>query len=933
MASKVEVGFELTVGDTPYFRLNDPVKGKLDNVSYRLAGPIWIDISDKVSSVSIKRGKNRELDRYSSAAASIALHNEDRTFDPLNTASPYVGNIIPRRSVRVSTAGVTQFTGVIEDWNLDYDVSGKSNAVIQAADAFTLLAQQSLTAGTATSELTGARVNAVLSQPSVAWPLANRQIDAGNSLLGADVFDGNVLSYLQQVEASEQGQLFMSKGGDVRFVNGSTSRSSGTWTLTGTNLVTNPSMETQAIGTNLVSDPSFEAGTTGWAVLGSCTIARSTTYAHSGTYSLKVDRTGTGDDFAFRTFTGLTASTNYVVSAWVYLTGDGATNANRGPFFFGPTGGTTFAPNYDRTKLNQWQRIYAVVNSGTGAAIQLRFYAMTGFSVYVDDVMITVAPTGTATAVNGALLSAETNPYAILATARTNLITNPNFEAETTGWAASGATMAVSTVQKYIGTQSLLVTPSGTGTDGVYINISAGRITGRVYTASAWIYTTVTRNVRLLITNGSVPSPVSIPANTWTRISTTFTAVSSTNFLWLEGSASGTQPFYVDAVMFEESATLRDYFDGTFGSTTDLTTAWTGAANASTSVMVGVPPATQTGSAAGAIQSTEWAGQGTKSLRIVPTGTNASYSSSTWTGLTVGQLYTVLGTVRLTAALTGTLNANALKITTDSPTVTLTSTASNVAGTYVVRGTFTATATSHTINLWNGASAGNGEVWWDQFLLIAGTYTSTFFDGATVPADDLSRYAWTGTVNASTSTKEQLISEDILQFADDGTGIPYTNASVSYGTELLYNQVAVTYPGGTVTAGNTESQTQYGISATEVDTLLSNSTQAQTLADFWVSKYGQPEYRFQELTVNLTSLTGAQQAQILDSELGDIISVKFTPNGVGDPIERNGQIVAIGHNIGIDRHDITYGFAAVPFTFFVLNDEGYGILDSSALGF
>jgi hypothetical protein len=227
MATTVEVGFELTVGDTPYFRLNDPVKGKLDNVSYRLAGPIWIDISDAVSGVAIKRGKNRELDRYSAASASVSLHNENRYFDPLNMDSPYVGNIIPRRSIRVTTSGYTQFTGVIEDWNLTYDVGGKSNAMIQAADAFTLLAQQTLTPGTATAELTGARINAVLSQPTVAWPLAQRNIDTGSSQLGADVFDGNVLTYLQQVEASEQGQMFMSKTGDVRFVNGQVTVTSG----------------------------------------------------------------------------------------------------------------------------------------------------------------------------------------------------------------------------------------------------------------------------------------------------------------------------------------------------------------------------------------------------------------------------------------------------------------------------------------------------------------------------------------------------------------------------------------------------------------------------------------------------------------------------------------------------------------------------------
>ena len=220
MATTVEIGVYLTTGDAPYFRLDDPVKGKLNNTSYRLAGPIFYDITDEVRNVTVKRGKNRELDRYSAGAATVQLNNQTRLFDPLNTASIFYGNIIPRRQIRIRSGGYNQFVGVIEDWNLDYDVTGQSLASITAADGFTLLAQQSLTAGTATAQKTGARIEAVLSQPSVAWPLADRIIDAGNSDLGADVFDGNVLSYLQSVEASEQGQLFINRDGYIRFVNG-----------------------------------------------------------------------------------------------------------------------------------------------------------------------------------------------------------------------------------------------------------------------------------------------------------------------------------------------------------------------------------------------------------------------------------------------------------------------------------------------------------------------------------------------------------------------------------------------------------------------------------------------------------------------------------------------------------------------------------------
>jgi hypothetical protein len=220
VATSIEVSFLLTTGDAPYFRVGDPVRGVVGGATYRVAGPIWIDITESVVSASVKRGRNRELDRFSAGQLSVVLNNETRLFDPLNDSSPYVGNIIPRRAIRLITGGVAQFTGVIEDWDFDYSTSGESKASIKAADAFTLFAQQSLTAGTATPQTTGERVNAVLSQPTVAWPLTDRNIEAGAQTVGADVFDGGVLDYLIQVEASEQGQLFVGKNGFVNFING-----------------------------------------------------------------------------------------------------------------------------------------------------------------------------------------------------------------------------------------------------------------------------------------------------------------------------------------------------------------------------------------------------------------------------------------------------------------------------------------------------------------------------------------------------------------------------------------------------------------------------------------------------------------------------------------------------------------------------------------
>lgn len=212
MALTVELGINKA------FTLDDPVAGVLDNTDFVLGGVEFVDISNRVRSVSLARGKNRDLDRFNAGTLSVTLNNEDRAFDPLNTASPFVNNIVPRREVRVLAGTAIQYVGKVVDWNFTYEPNGRQSASIEAADAFTFLAQQEVTTGTATPQLTGARINTVLDMETVEWPTAERNIDTGNSNLGADLIEGNVLTYLQKVEQSEAGLLFIDKQGRVSFI-------------------------------------------------------------------------------------------------------------------------------------------------------------------------------------------------------------------------------------------------------------------------------------------------------------------------------------------------------------------------------------------------------------------------------------------------------------------------------------------------------------------------------------------------------------------------------------------------------------------------------------------------------------------------------------------------------------------------------------------
>jgi len=226
----VEIGFDLTeTGTGPFFRLDDPVKGKLDNTSWLLGGTLFYDVTDKVRSIAIKRGKNQQLNQYDAGLANVVFNNNDRTFDPEFVGSQYYGQIIPKRQLRISSGGVLQFYGVIDDWNLSYEPNGDSLASAACSDALTFFANQAIVERTNSVEQSGDRLNTILSLPEIDWPIGERDIETGAMELGADTIadSTNALDYIRLITRSEPGSFFIAKNGHVTYRDRRTGPTSG----------------------------------------------------------------------------------------------------------------------------------------------------------------------------------------------------------------------------------------------------------------------------------------------------------------------------------------------------------------------------------------------------------------------------------------------------------------------------------------------------------------------------------------------------------------------------------------------------------------------------------------------------------------------------------------------------------------------------------
>jgi hypothetical protein len=187
-------------------------------------------------------------------------------------------------------------------------------------------------------------------------------------------------------------------------------------------------------------------------------------------------------------------------------------------------------------------------------------------------------------------------------TTRTNLVTNPNFETNTTGWSSSG-TVARTTAQAYIGVASVSLTYLGSGTVLLQQSTRSTVTAGLSYTGSFYAKQSVDAgnlicNFMWYNSGGSIilddTHQTNNPTTDWQRFSQTRTAPAnavSCSFRIYQTSGEGGGAVatvnYVDAVLIEQASSALPYFDGTYADTytgyTLTSQGWSGTADASTS--------------------------------------------------------------------------------------------------------------------------------------------------------------------------------------------------------------------------------------------------------------------------------------------------------------------------------------------------------------
>ena len=165
--------------------------------------------------------------------------------------------------------------------------------------------------------------------------------------------------------------------------------------------------------------------------------------------------------------------------------------------------------------------------------------------------------------------------------ARNNLIVNPSFKTNTTGWSATGSsTLSRITSDYFYGSSSLQVAKAASSNSGavtssrilvtqalsyalgVYVKIDASQDAGTLVGRVQW-YDSATAG-SLISTSNTISLDV-IPGDDWVRLTGVFTAPSGalSALISVVQPTAGTaaETFYVDAVLFEQASYLNEYLD------------------------------------------------------------------------------------------------------------------------------------------------------------------------------------------------------------------------------------------------------------------------------------------------------------------------------------------------------------------------------------
>jgi hypothetical protein len=177
----------------------------------------------------------------------------------------------------------------------------------------------------------------------------------------------------------------------------------------------------------------------------------------------------------------------------------------------------------------------------------------------------------------------------------------------------------------------------------------------------------------------------------------------------------------------------------------------------------------------------------------------------------------------------------------------------------------------------------------------------------------------------------------VLDFSDDGSGLPYQSLTNAFGDEMLYNFIRADSPAGAEQIkSDANSIATYQISQLSyTDLLNSSTTEVANLAQTLLTQYKEPKIRFTGLSIQMLALDETDRNSVYTAELSDYLRLeKSFLTGTPLSVTQLCFLTSISHDIRPGSHTVTFGVDNADFSLeLVFGDSFAGRLDFGILDY
>jgi hypothetical protein len=190
-------------------------------LAIRFDGTNWDDVTTDLRSATTTISRSRSLGTFPPGTASFNLDNRAGKYAPLNTSSPYNGEVLPGRHIRLraryNSVIYDVWYGLVRNWGDSYPQAKDGIATVEAVQPSVLLSSYRGPANATPvgdDELSGARVSRVLT--AAGWTLGT-SVDAGIVRLQATDLTSDALSEITAAVSTEFGAFWCNGAGAAVF--------------------------------------------------------------------------------------------------------------------------------------------------------------------------------------------------------------------------------------------------------------------------------------------------------------------------------------------------------------------------------------------------------------------------------------------------------------------------------------------------------------------------------------------------------------------------------------------------------------------------------------------------------------------------------------------------------------------------------------------